>query len=243
MNSTNNLSARATYDKAKQMLFDAMLSAFTENPSKYADPVAACWNWVNSRKLSQNEVRLEVNLDAVNNIFTFGVTPTQSNSSNVVFKTENRLALQDSLIASEYGIALGLATGDNDTAYEQKTYPNTQVFNAVGLVAALNGTFYSNGSFQLRCNQDVIMPYRGLYNHLYRPETQQTDALGAASPQDQVRGAEDGFVTMEPNILLIGSKNYEPQIVLKSALAVAVANLRCVLTFRGVLAQNSTIVN
>lgn len=242
MNSTNNLSARATYEKAKEMLFNSMLSAFTENPGKYSNPVEACWNWVNSRKLSQNEVRLEVNLDAVNNIFTFAVTPTQSNSSNVVFKTENRLNLQDSLVASEYAITVGLATGDTDTAYEQKTYPSTQVFSAL-VVAALNGTFYSNGSFQLRCNQDVIVPYRGLYNHIYRGQTQQTDALGAGSPQDQLRGAEDGYVTMEPNILLIGSKNYEPQIVLKSALANAVANLRCILTFRGVLAQNSTIVN
>jgi hypothetical protein len=87
------------------------------------------------------------------------------------------------------------------------------------------------------------MPYRGLWNHLYNPQTQQTNPLGAGSPGDQVRGAEDGMVTMEPNILLVGSKGYLPEIVLKSALASAAANLRAVLIFRGVLAQNSTSVS
>jgi hypothetical protein len=43
--------------------------------------------------------------------------------------------------------------------------------------------------------------------------------------------------------VLIGSKNYVPEIVLKSAMASAAAFLRTVVIFRGILAQNSTVVS
>jgi hypothetical protein len=95
----------------------------------------------------------------------------------------------------------------------------------------------------MRVNNDVIIPFRGLLNHWYKPQTQQTAALGPASPQDQFRGAEDGFITQEPNLLLIGSKAYVPQIELPAALSSAAEFLRCVLIFRGILAQNSTVIN
>ncbi len=235
MNNTNNRSARMSYDIARQILFNAWIGSF-KGDSK------ACWAWVNGRKLSQGEIRLEVNLTTTANIFTFAVTPTQNNTTGVQFATEKRLELQDSIIASEYAIQVAQANGNNDTTFQLNTYANTQVFAAAD-VAALNSTFYSNGGYQLRVNNDIIIPFRGLYNHWYRPETQQTAALGAGSPQDQIRGAEDGFVTSEPNILLIGSKNYQPQIVLPGALASAAANLRCILWYRGVYAQNSTVIN
>lgn len=235
MNSTNNLSARQSYDIAKRILFDSWIGSF-KGDSK------SCMDWVNNRKLSQGEIRLEVNLSTTQNVFTFGVTSTQANSNNVVFATENRLTLQDSLIASEYGIFVGQAAGNTDTAYQLHTYGNTVDFAAAD-VTALNSTFYSNGSFSLRVNNDVVIPFRGLFNHWYKPQTQATAAIGAGSPQDQLRGAEDGFVTQEPNILLIGSKNYVPQINLAANLASAAANLRCVLIFRGILAQNSTSIN
>lgn len=235
MNSTNNASARQSYDNAKQVLFNSWISSFNGDTK-------ACWAWVNGRKLSQHEIRLEVGLNTSNNRFAFGVTPNQSSSSNVIFPTENRLQLQDSLIVSEYGIFVAQPSSATDVAFTLQTYGNTQVFAAAD-AAALDSTFYSNGTLQTRVNNDVIIPYRGLFNHWYKPQTQQTAALGAGSPKDQLRGAEDGFVTQEPNLLLIGSKNYVPEVVLPGALASAAAFLRCVLIYRGVLAQNSTVVN
>ena len=235
MNSTNNASARQSYDIAKQILFNAWINSFNGNTKQ-------CWDWVNGRKLSQHEIRLEVELNTTNNRFAFGVTPNQSNSTNVIFPTENRLNLQDSLVASEYGIFVAQPASRTDVAFTLETYGNTQVF-AVADAAALDSTFYSNGTLQTRVNNDVIIPYRGLFNHWYKPQTQQTGALGVGSPKDQVRGAEDGFVTQEPNLLLIGSKNYVPEVVLPGALASAANFLRCILIYRGVLAQNSTVVN
>jgi hypothetical protein len=235
MNSTNNYSARMSYDIAKQVLFNSWFDSFNKDSR-------ACWAWVNGRKLSQHEIRLEVGLNVNNNRFAFGVTPNQANSTNVIFPTENRLMLQDSLVVSEYAIFVAQPTSNTDVTFTLNTYGNTQVFAAAD-AAALDSTFYSNGYFSTKVNNDVVIPYRGLFNHWYKPQTQQTGALGVGSPKDQLRGAEDGFVTQEPNLLLIGSKNYVPEIVLPGALASAAAFERAILIYRGVLAQNSTVVN
>lgn len=235
MNSTNNASARQSFEIAQQVLFNSWIDSFKGD-------VAACRAWVNNRKLSQHEVRLEVELNTQNNRFVFGVTPNQANSTNVIFNTENRLNLQDSLIVSEYALFVAQPTSRTDTTFALNTYGNTQVFAAAD-AAALDSTFYSNGFLTTKVNNDVIIPYRSLYNHWYKPQTQQTAPLGAGSPKDQLRGAEDGFVTQEPNLLLIGSKNYQPEIVLPSALASAASFLRAILVYRGVLAQNSTVIN
>lgn len=236
MNNTNNASARESFAHAKRMFFRAFRDKFNSD--------VACQNFVDSLKLSQSEIRLEVELNAQNNSFTFGVTPNQVNSTNVQFLTENRLNLQDSLCINEYGIFTAAPASRTDVNFQLKTYGNTQVFTGAGVANALDGTFYSNGGFQMKCNNDVICPYRGLFNHWYKPQTQQTAALGAASPADQVRGAEDGMITQEPNVVLIGSKNYVPEIVLKAAMNTGTFTFeRAVLILRGVLAQNSTVVS
>ena len=237
MNNTNNMSARDSFIRAKEIFVSAFMTNFVNKGGE-----AACRQFVNSLKLSQSEIRLEVNLSTTNNSFIFGLLSNQSNSNNVQFATEKRLNQSDTLCVNEYGIFVGQASGNNDTTYTLNTYGNTQVFAAAD-AAALDSTFYSNGAFQITAANDIVAPYRGLFNHWYKPQTQQTAALGAGSPKDQIRGAEDGMITMEPNILLIGSKNYQPQIVLPGALASAAANLRCILIFRGILAQNSTVVS
>jgi len=234
MNNTNNISARDSFRKAKDMFFGAWRKNFSSDKMTM--------DYVEGLKLSQSEIRLEVELTTTMAQFTFGMTPNQANSTNVVFNTENRLQLQDSLVVSEYGIFVGQPGSRVDTAWRMHTYGNTQDFAAAD-ATALDTTFYNHGFFSVKCNNDVIIPYRGLFNHWYKPQTQQTAALGAGSPGDQIRGAEDGMITQEPNLLLVGSKNYQPQIVLPVALASAAAFERCVLIFRGVLAQNSTLVN
>ena len=239
MNSTNNFSARESYRIAKELLYNSMRNdpAFQNMGGD-----RACRDWVNGRKLSQSEIRLEVELNTANNSFIFGLTANQQNTTNIIFPTENRLQMQDSLIVSEYGFFVANPASRTDTAFQIKTYGSQPTF-AAAAANALNSTLYGQGNFRLTCNNDVIMPYRGLFNHWYRPQTQQTAAFGAASPEDQVRGAEDGFITAEPNILLIGSKGYQPQIVLPGNLASVDTFERGILIFRGILAQNSTSVS
>lgn len=243
MNNTNNQSARMSYDIAKGLLYDTWIGDFmAANPGNAPKAARLCREWVESRKLSQGEIRLEVNLVSGSTIFTFAVTPVQNNSSNVIFPTERRLPQQDSLISNEFAIEIAQTTGVTDTNFIRRTYPNTQDFAAAD-VTALNGAFYSNGFFQTKVNNDVIIPYRMLKNFYYAGQTQQTAPLGAASPQDMQRGAEDGYITNEANIILIGSKNYVPQIELSGPIVLTVATIRAILTYRGVYAQNSTSIN
>lgn len=234
LNTTNNYSAREAFIQAKKMFFRAFRDKFSNDQD--------CAAFVENLKLSQSEIRLEVQLDAVRNSFVFGLTPNQANTNNVQFPTERRLNLQDSLVVNEYGIFVANPASQADNAFRLRTFADIVTFSAAQ-AGAINSTFYSNGFLQVRANNDVVIPYRGLFNHYYTPQTQQTAAVAAASPDSQIRGAEDGFITAEPNLVLVGSKNYVPEIVLPGALASVAAFERAVIIFRGVLAQNSTVVS
>lgn len=238
MNSTNNISARAAFENARHMFFKSMRDKFQSD--------AQCWAYVNSLKLSQSEIRTEVQLTTGANQFTFGVTTQQfSTGASGVFNTEQRLNLQDSLCVNEYGIFVADPASATDTGFKLYTYGNATQFATANVAGAIDGTFYANGQFRLTCNNDVLVPSRGLYNHYYVPQTQNAVGVTAQTvfPIDQKRGAEDGFVTAEPNIVLVGSKNYQPQIVLPAALAAVETYQRAILIFRGILAQNSTVVS
>jgi hypothetical protein len=235
MNSTNNFTARNTYLNARQMYINAWKGNF-------GNDMNACANYVDSLVLAQSELRLETNLVTTNNRFVFGVTPNQASSANVVFNTEIRLNLQDCMVVSEYAIYIGQPTSAIDTTWRLQTYANANVF-AAGDVAGLNSTFYSNGYFTAKVNGQVVIPQRQLWNHFYIPQTQQIAATGATAVQSQVRGAEDGFVTVEPNFMLVGSKNSVLEIVLPAALTSTAAFMRVVFIARGIIAQNSTVVS
>lgn len=237
MNNTNNFTARESLKIGAQVLYDSMRNKFTTDDE--------CWNWVWGRKLTQGEVRLEVELNSTSNSFKFGLTDKQNNSNNIQWATERRLDMQDTLIVNEYAIYTGQTDGEvDDTEWELRTYGNTQDFGAVN-AAILNQTFYSHGWYALMVNNDNVIPYRGLKNHKYLGQTQQTDALGAASPGDEFRGSEDAYITQEANLLLIGNKGYIPTINFPTNLAFAAetTGIRAIIIYSGILAQNSTILS
>jgi hypothetical protein len=238
MNSTNNVSARMSFDKAREILALAMLDKFNGDFGRARE-------WANGRKLAQGEVRCEVQLTATSTQFVFGVTTVDANSSNTVFNTEQRLNQQDSLIVSDYGIFVRKPASATSTIDALCTYANPNTFSTGNVATALNGTFYSNGQFSLKVNNDVIIPNRGLFNHMYVPQTQGAVGITAQTifPLDQLRGCEDGFLVTEPNIVLVGSKKYVPTIQLPANLAAVETFQRAVLIFRGILAQNSTVIN
>jgi len=241
MNNTNNMSARESFNIAKNILYNAMRDKFPAG----VNGDNQCRAWVNSRKLSQSEIRSEVVLTTTASQFVFGITTQQaSTGGNAPFNTERRLNLQDSLIASEYAIYVGQPSSSTDTTWQLHTYGNHVDF-AAATANALNSCFYSHGYFGVNCNNDVLVPYRGVWNHYYVPQTQDGVGITAQTvfPEDQQRGSDDGLITLEPNLLLIGSKNYVPSIILPAALAAATANQRAVLVFKGILAQNSTVVS
>lgn len=237
MNNTNNLSARYAYDQAKALFLKAFAQGFKGTPEQLRTVVE-------SFKLSQSEIRLEVPLSTGSTSFSFGVNLQQAATGNTgaPFNTEIRLPLQDSICVNEMFLYVGKPASSSDTAWQLRSYGNPVDFSA-GAATALNTTFFSHGKLEIKVNNDVLVPYRGLSNFFYKPETQQTAALAAGSPDDQFRGAEDGGVTVEPNIVLIGSKNNIITINLPTALATVDANSRAVLILRGIYAQNSTVVS
>lgn len=237
MNSTNNFSARESYQVAKRMFYDSFRPNFPLGPA--GDE--ACWKFVYSMKLSQSDIRLECGLSANATSFTFGVNPQQNSSSGAPFNTEIRLPMQDSICVNEWFLYFAKPSSSTDAAFKLHTYGNFADFTA-NAAAAIDG-MYSNGKMKVTVNNDVLVPGRLLSNFIYRPETQQTAALGAGSPNDQWRGAEDGGITSEPNLILIGSKNNVISVEIPAALATVDANSRIILVGKGIYAQNSTIVN
>lgn len=225
-----------SYENARQTIFDAWINSFGGNATE-------CWNYVNSLKLSQNDIRLENKLTAANTNYLFGTIQNQVSTTNIQFATEERLNQQDTLIATEFAVMVGLAANDNDTLFEIFPFANPAIFGAAD-AAIINAGLYANGKIKISVNNDVIVPSRRLLANKYVPETQLTAAPGAGSPITEFDGAVDGLVTMEPNIYLIGSKNSVPEIILPSALTgLSSANVRVVLLFSGFTAQNSTVVS
>lgn len=241
LNYNNNIAARDSLRKAKDVLFNSMWDKFldkTKGDERAAKMLGE--DWVNNRKWSQSEVRLEVELNTQTSNFLFALTNNDQNTNGLIFRTEQRLDSQDTLVASEYGVFLGNPTSRDDTTYDVFSYANIVAFAAAD-IPGLRGTFFKNGSFYCTADKDVVIPYRGLIAHYKANQTQQTAALGAGSPQDQVDGSEDGYITAEPNFYLIGTKGYRPQIVMKTALTSLTNQFtRAIIIFRGNLAQNST---
>lgn len=187
-------------------------------------------------KLTQSFLRLEqlAVVGTTNYIFRALVNEAQPQ----VFNTEQRLNLQDSFIPSEIGFFLAFPSGATDDTFKPLTYVSP-TFTAND---AQYQKFY-NGVLSIAVNNNILVPAWDMWRHWYSPQTQQTAALGAGSPMDQVDGKTDSFYPMEPNVALIGSKNIVITLTLKTGLTAIEASSRIVLWFRGILAQNSTVVS
>lgn len=189
--------------------------------------------------LTQGDLRFEQALVAGTTLYTFE-TLNQANANNT--NLEDRLRLQDAFVISAIKICTGAPSSATDNTFLPDTYPNTQKYLA-GTAAALNA-FWNAGNFSISVNGQIILPKWAVARHYNAPMTQQTAALGAASPMDQDAGAVDGWYPVEPNISLIGQKNSLLYINIKGAGLTSVqAFSRAIVMVRGVLAQNLTVVS
>lgn len=185
-------------------------------------------------RLTQSFLRVEQGLAVGKTLYQFPILTTETQLG--IFNTEQRLKLQDSFVMSSIGIFIAKPSSAVDATFELDTYANaTKYTNA----AAINALY--NGSFNLAVNNDLLVPNWDVQRHFLRPQTQLTGATN--SPLDQKRMEEDGFYPVEPNLVLIGSKNNLLQINLPAALTAVDANSRVVIFMRGILAQNSTVVS
>lgn len=232
----NSIAAREDFNVAAQIFNNAFNPMLLSNgmPNPNYNPG---FDAVSAFRLSQSVLRLEQPTTATSTQYLFPVLSNIQNQA-AAFNTEIRLNIQDSFVPTHVGFFLALPSGVNDTTFKLMTYPNPFI-----LVNAVQMQAYYNGTMSIMINNVQYTQKWDLWRHWQTNQTQQTTALGAGSPEDQFLGSDDGFYPMQPFILLIGSQNIQVNINLPVSPTAVDANSRLIIMFRGILAQNSTVVN
>jgi hypothetical protein len=195
--------------------------------------------------LTQSTLRLEQALIVGRTTYTFGVLTSDLGSANSQpTTTEVRLRQQDSFITSNIAFRLGEPATVNDATYIDTSYPSPFIFDAVGEAAALEVLY--KGQLKITVNGVVIIPTLHMGRFRFVPVTQ---AVAAAANQngiayDAIDNSCDGVMIMEPNVTLIGSKGNIIEISLPNGVTVigTAGFTRMIMEYRGLLAQNSTII-
>jgi hypothetical protein len=219
----NNIEARMVFENAKKALNAAFPGLNGKDITQYC-------------KLTQNTYRFEQPLVAGTTLYQFPVLVNQELFSN----TEQRLLQQDSAVVYQIGIFAGAPASAVDAAFTPDSYPSPVKYGAdsAPLLSLWNGS-----NLKITVNNDILVPNWDVWKHYNAPETQQTGALGAASPMDEMRGGHDGFGAMEPNVVMIGSKNNVIQLTLAAGIASVKAFSRVIVICRCITAQNSSVVS
>lgn len=193
--------------------------------------------------LSQSYLRTEVAMSTSTTQYTLPILVNTANAAGgTTFSTTNLLNLQDAFVVSEIGIFTAIPAASTTTAFKLYTYPNAQAYTTAGAAAALYNLY--NGQMSITVNNRQIMPSWDIYRHLFVPQTQQATSTGTNTAIDQNDASAFGYYPVEPNIVLVGSKNNQVVLNLPGAISTLQATTapRIVVIFRGILAQNVTPV-
>jgi len=213
--------ARLVFDNAKNLVNNAGFSA-------------------GQAVLSQSYIRSEVAMSTTTTSYQIPIL-VNSVGAGTNFATNNLLNLQDAFVVSSIGVFVAIPAASTTTAFPLYTYPNATAFSTSGASAALYNLY--GGKLSVVVNNRQIVPSWDLYRHLYVPQTQQ-GAASTASTIDENNATEYGYYPVEPNIVLVGSKNNVISLELPGAISTLQAGVapRIVVIMRGILAQNVTPV-
>jgi len=216
----SQLGARLVFDNAKALVQNAGFS-------------------VGQAVLSQSYIRSEVALSASTTSYHIPVLVNDTQTSASAFPTEQRLQLQDAFVVSSIGIFVASPGAPTSTEFKLLSYNNDVIFSGAGEADALLSLY--NGSLSWVVNNRQIIPAWDIYRHYNVPQTQEDTQAGGNTGIDQF-DSESGYYPMEPNAVLVGSKNNQITINLPAALSAVRLNSRLVVVFKGILAQNVTPV-
>jgi len=190
--------------------------------------------------LSQSYLRSEVAMSTSTTSYQIPIL-VNSTGANTNYPTNQLLNLQDAFVVSSIGVFVSIPASSTTTAFPLYTYPNASAFTTSGAATALYNLY--NGKLSVTVNNRQIVPAWDLYRHLYVPQTQQ-GAAATATTIDQNDATEFGYYPVEPNIVLVGSKNNVVTLELPGAISTLQASVapRIVVIFRGILGQNITPV-
>ena len=215
--------ARLVFDNAKNLVNNAGFSA-------------------GQAVLSQSYIRSEVAMSTSTTSYQIPIL-TNSTGANTNFPTNQLLQLQDAFVVASIGVFVSAPAASTTTAFPLFTYPNAVTFSTAGAATALYNLY--NGKLSVVVNNRQIVPSWDLYRHLYVPMFQQGSSSSATNGGiDQNDATEFGYYPVEPNIVLVGSKNNVISLELPGAISTLQASTapRIVMIMRGILAQNVTPV-
>jgi hypothetical protein len=216
-------SARLVFDNAKNLINNAGIS-------------------VGQAVLSQSYIRSEVAMSTSTTSYQIPIL-VNSTGANTNFATNNLLQLQDAFVVASIGIFVAAPASSTTTAFPLFTYPNAVTFSTAGAATALYNLY--GGRMAITVNNRQICPAIDLQRYLYVPQFQQGSSSSATNGGiDQNDATEYGYYPVEPNIVLVGSKNNVVTLELPGAISTLQASTapRIVVIMRGILAQNSTSV-
>lgn len=223
----SQVNARLVYENAVKIC----------NASKV--PVAAS-------KLTQSFLRLEQVMVLTKAQYQFPILVNNNGPANTLFNTETRLNQQDSIICSAWGFFFAIPLSGVDATFRLLSYASQNAPNFTTAGAALAAETVYNSIFNIAVNNTIILPAWDVFRHKYAPWTQNLVGVTAQTvfPVDQIDGSGDGFFPVEPNLVWIGSQNIVINLVMPASFATLQAGgfARMVVIFRGLLAQNSTII-
>lgn len=224
----NNINEREVFGNAVAALQNAFFDTPGFNAANY--------------KLTQSYLRVEQALVAGITQYRFPVLVTET--SPTIFNTEKRLNLQDSFVVASIGVFVSAPSSATATAFLPQTFPNPTLFTTT--TAADLETLYNTGSLEIKVNNNVLVPDWDILRHHNNPGANGYDTLNTgATPVAPIpaQSGIDGFFPMEPNIVFVGAKNTKLTINLAGGIATVLANSRITMIFRGILAQNTTVVS
>jgi hypothetical protein len=191
--------------------------------------------------LSQSYLRSEVQMSTSTTSYHIPILVNDNqNGANSSYNTSQLLQLQDAFVVSGIFIGWGAPASTTDTEWIPQTFNDGQIATSAAIAKSLY-TLY-NGNMQIVVNNRQILTGWDIQRHFYVPQTQQIAATGQTTNMSQVDFSENGFYPVEPNLVLVGSKNNQVSINLPSAIANIPTYGRIVCVFRGILAQNATSV-
>lgn len=196
--------------------------------------------------LSQSYLRSESLINTATTSYHMPVlTNDNQNGANTSFNTSQLLALQDAFVVSGIYIGFGNPASNTDATFTPRTYPSA--INCGSQAAATSMHTLYSGQLQLSVNNRNILTAFPISSCYYVPQTQGLTTQTNASPFhaiDQNDGFQSATVPIEPNVVLIGSKNNSLSIQLPAAIATPPTGTfgRLIIIFTGILCQNVTPV-
>ena len=198
-------------------------------------------DYVGNAVLTQSELRLEQSLTANTSVINFPILESDGGSQRA---TENRLKLQDTFFCSYVQMYIAKAASPIDTNFKLNTYPNGRIFPLGGDDGTGEAPLYNlyNGTLNIKVNKQEIVLNYPVYDFLNVYESQQTSAGGQGVLIDEF-DSSDVSVWM-PTVNMIGSSGINVSINMPAGIPTGNldANTIVVLKFRGILAQNTTII-